>query len=521
MTQKENPPVRDVAPRQKSALILLFVTFFIDILGVGLVLTLSPYYVQQYPFFFGYRVEPGIAVGALAASYPLLQLIFSPFWGRLSDRVGRRPIILLSLFGNASAWVLFGLAHSLEMLFLARSLSGILSSASLPTVQAYIADSTPPEKRSVWIGIVVGMGFSFGFMLGPPIGGILGTSPWPSWMNAVAGILPHGQSIIASNHLAYPAFLAAIIAYTNFLVACRRLPESLSPEMREIAASHRPQARFDQLTQALSIPTLGSMLLILGISTFGQQALEQNVALYGNRQVSTTDTQTSWTLLTPAFVQGRAVYEIRYAPDTPPPPGELQSLQPMLSKVKLVPDPTLSGGTVKLDRHLVQEDTGIVLFVAALIVGLVQGGGLKKLLPRFGEVNLIIIGSTIGAVGFFAVPAVRTYLPLMLVGGIAFAGLSFIPTCLRGLISQDAAAHVQGSVLGVSESVRSLAMATGPLVGGVLYDRWAGLPFVLGGVCMLACGILGFRLKSLRPGSAPGGADLIDEATALAGPATG
>src|SRR6185437_16610063 len=101
MADPQNGVAADVTAQQKSALLLLFITFFIDILGVGLVLPLGPYYVQKYPFIFGHRVSPGLAVGALTACYPILQLICAPFWGKFSDRVGRRPIILMSLFGNA------------------------------------------------------------------------------------------------------------------------------------------------------------------------------------------------------------------------------------------------------------------------------------------------------------------------------------------------------------------------------------------------------------------------------------
>ncbi|MCA1596857.1 MAG: MFS transporter, partial [Chloroflexi bacterium] len=276
MSVNGNGQRADVSRAQKSALMLLFITFFIDILGFGLVLTLSPYYVQEFPTLFGHRIGAGIAVGLLTACYPILQLICAPYWGRLSDRVGRRPIILLSLLGNALAWLLFGLARSLEVLFLARMLSGVLSSASLPTVQAYIADCTPPEKRSVWIGIVVGMGFSFGFMLGPPIGGLLATNPWPAWINAHIAWLPGGAAVISGNHLSYPAYLAAGIAFLNFLAALGRLPESLASENRVTRGEQREGIPFQQLARAMREPAMGSLLLILGLSTFAMQTFEQN-----------------------------------------------------------------------------------------------------------------------------------------------------------------------------------------------------------------------------------------------------
>lgn len=506
MNQDTNGRTRDVNPQQKSALMLLFITFFIDILGFGLVLTLSPYYVQKFPTLFGIHVKPGLAVGALTAAYPILQLLFAPYWGRLSDRVGRRPIILLSLFGNAVAWLLFGLAQSLEVLFLARILAGIFSSASLPTVQAYIADSTPPEKRSVWIGIVVGMGFSFGFILGPPIGGYLGTI-----------------------NLSYPAFLAAAIAFCNFSVAFFKLPESLSPEMKDRAASHRPVAHIEQFIQTLSLPRLGSLLLVLGLSTFAMQNLEQNIILFGNKDVSTTSVRHSWSGVTPVYLARNAVYRIRYSPDTPP--SASLDLQPAISqndlgvgatvRPQLEVDPTLPSRTVRVDQHLVEWETGILLGIVAFIVGMIQGGGLRKMVPRFGETNLVLIGSAIAVIGFLLVPVAVWFLPLIGAASVVALGVSFISPCLRGLISQDSAAHTQGSVLGVSESVRGLAMASGPLLGGWLFDRGPSLPFILGAGCMLACVGLAFRLRGLpappASGPAPDG-DGEAEALAMAAP---
>jgi MFS transporter, DHA1 family, tetracycline resistance protein len=504
MSRSPNGRSDDVTPQQKSALLLLFITFFIDILGFGLVLTLSPYYVERYPHLFGLTVRPGLAVGALTACYPILQLIFAPLWGRLSDRIGRRPVILVSLLGNALAWVLFGVARSLEVLFLARILSGALSSASLPTVQAYIADSTPPSKRSVWIGIVVGMGFSFGFMLGPPIGGLLGTSPWPDWMNWIAAMLPHGQALISADHLSYPAFLAAAIAFTNFVVSYRRLPESLSPAMRARALESHSSLPLSKIARAMAEPRMGAMLLILGLSTFAMQNLEQNITLYGTTAVSRYTSMDSWSPLTPAFVSGHNVYAIRYSPDNPPPAAQIEAIQKALvtgpGQVRGVEsDASIKSGAIELKRRLIQEDTGLVLFGVAFIVGMIQGGVLRKLIPRLGEVTLILVGSLIGAVGFFLVPGARTFLPLIGAASVVAIGVSFISPCLRGLISQESEAHTQGSVMGLSESVRGLAMATGPLIGGWLFDRGAWMPFALGGLCLVGCLALAARLGVRLP----------------------
>ncbi|MCA1594990.1 MAG: MFS transporter [Chloroflexi bacterium] len=504
MSSKGNGDRPDVSSQQKSALLLLFITFFIDILGFGLVLTLSPYYVQEFPTLFGRRIGAGLAVGLLTACYPILQLICAPYWGRLSDRVGRRPIILLSLLGNAMAWLLFGLARSLEVLFLARMLSGVLSSASLPTVQAYIADCTPPAKRSVWIGIVVGMGFSFGFMLGPPVGGLLATSPWPARVNTVIGWLPGGQAIISGNHLSYPAYLAAGIAFLNFLAALWRLPESLSPELRVTKADQREGIPFRQLARAMREPVMGTLLLILGLSTFAMQTFEQNLTLFGSKDVTATVRETSWNQINPEFIAGHEIYSIRYAPQSAPPASALPAIRSALSSPAaensqaIGSDQSIQNGDVVMKRHLIERDTGEILGVVALIVGLIQGGGLRKLIPRVGEVRLVTLGCLITALGLFLMPEARSLWLLFGAASITAVGSSFINPCLRGLVSQETAATSQGSVLGISESVRGFAMAIGPLVGGWLFDLGGWIPFVLAGVCMLGGVALTMRLGSTR-----------------------
>src|SRR5437588_435112 len=126
---------------QRSPLIILFVTIFIDLLGFGLILPNIPVYIQHY------GGAPWVG-GVLLACFSITQFVFAPIWGRLSDRVGRRPLILLSLIGSSVSFFIFGWAPNLWVLFVARVAAGILSSASLPTAQAYIADVTPPEKRA-------------------------------------------------------------------------------------------------------------------------------------------------------------------------------------------------------------------------------------------------------------------------------------------------------------------------------------------------------------------------------------
>src|SRR5690242_12209701 len=132
---------------KRSALIILFITLFIDLLGFGLILPLIPAYITHY------GGKPWVG-GALMATFSLMQCIFSPIWGRVSDHHGRRPMILLSLIGSGISFIALGAAPNLIAVFAARVAAGILSSASLPAAQAYIADVTPPEKRARGMALI-------------------------------------------------------------------------------------------------------------------------------------------------------------------------------------------------------------------------------------------------------------------------------------------------------------------------------------------------------------------------------
>ena len=187
------------------ALGIVFLTVFLDLVGFGIVLPLLPFYATELgasPF----------EVGLIIASYSAMQFVFAPIWGALSDRFGRRPLLLVGLFGSAASYVVFGLASSLEVLLLSRVIAGIMG-ANIPVAQAYIADSTTLEGRARGMGLI-GAAFGLGFIFGPAIGG--GLSPW-------------GYGI--------PGFVAAGLSLAAAGAAWFWLPESLAPENRYGTAS--------------------------------------------------------------------------------------------------------------------------------------------------------------------------------------------------------------------------------------------------------------------------------------------
>ena len=157
-----------------SPLVIIFVTVFIDLLGFGIIIPLLPFYAES----FG---ASAFTIGLLGTSFSLMQFLFSPVWGRWSDQIGRKPIILLGLLGSCLSYVTLALASSLTLLFVARIIGGI-AGANIPTAQAYIADITTPENRARGMGLV-GAAFGLGFIFGPAIGGLLSrVSPeTPMW----------------------------------------------------------------------------------------------------------------------------------------------------------------------------------------------------------------------------------------------------------------------------------------------------------------------------------------------------
>src|SRR5687767_14373072 len=149
---------------KKTSLLIIFLIIFIDLLGFGIVIPLLPFYAREFS-------ASGMVIGATVAVYSLMQFIFSPIWGRVSDRVGRRPVLLISLTGSVLGYATFAVAHTLPMLIAARVIAGI-AGANIGTAQAYIADITSPENRARGMGLI-GAAFGLGFILGPPMGGLL------------------------------------------------------------------------------------------------------------------------------------------------------------------------------------------------------------------------------------------------------------------------------------------------------------------------------------------------------------
>jgi multidrug resistance protein len=234
-----------------SPLAVIFVTVFIDLLGFGIIIPLLPFYAQS----FG---ASAFEIGLLGTSFSLMQFLFSPIWGRWSDRVGRKPIILVGLLGSCLSYVTLALAASLPMLFIARIVGGI-AGANIPTAQAYIADVTTPENRAKGMGMV-GAAFGLGFIFGPALGG--------------------GLSRVSPET---PMWCAAALCGANLVAAWFLLPES-----RVVTATARTLGRMEAFRHAFKKPTLVILLAIYFIVIMAFSGFEATFALFSEARFGYT-----------------------------------------------------------------------------------------------------------------------------------------------------------------------------------------------------------------------------------------
>jgi MFS family permease len=398
--------------KKKSPLLVIFTTVAMDLVGFGMIVTLTSLYGKEL------GASP-LQLGLLGASYSIFQFFFAPIWGRLSDRHGRRPILLMSLAGSTLSYLTFGyatLARSFSLLILSRSLSGAFA-ANLSAAQAYIADTTPPERRTEKMGLI-GAAFGIGFIIGPAIGGI------------------------SANRLglAWPGFIASAICGLNLVLACFRLPESLSEKIQK-ANRRKPVHAYDplhikQLTKAFSHPFLGLLLAMYFIQVFAFSNIEQTFSL---------------------------LFEYKF---------------------------NLAAGSAG-------EKTGLVLAFVGITAGLIQGLGLRKIITWFGERKMLIIGLGLFSLAIASIPFGPSYNAYFLMMLPMAVGRSMIDPSMSGLISKSAAADVQGETFGLSQGLGSLARATGPFCGLLSFSAAYYLPFLIASGLAFIVFLLSFLLHKL------------------------
>lgn len=422
------------SPRHGS-LLVIFLTVFIDLLGFGMVLPLLPIYAEQ----FG-TDESGVMLALLMSSFSIMQFIFAPLWGRLSDRVGRRPVLMVGLVGSIIFYTLFGIAtvmKSLTLLFVARIGAGI-AGATISTAHAYIADSTSLKNRPKGMALI-GLAFGLGFTVGPLFGAL--AVPWeeinrehPSAAaTASSDEQPRQLQItradldklkIANRDIKlgpWPGYAAAMLSGVALLLAIFVLPESLHPGSESAA-----RQRFNRLAlrEAISVPSVGLLLLTTFIVVFSFSNLETTLSL-----------------------------------------------------------------VLKHRFNLTLRDVLLTFAFIGFVLALVQGGLVRPLAGRLPEVALASFGAILEIASFvWIILILRTpdVSKPVIYGVLALctSGFAFITPSLNSLLSRRSDPAKQGAILGLGQSISSLARIVGPGVGLPLLMKNVMLPYLLAAVLM-------------------------------------
>ena len=377
------------ADRSRAPLAILFSVVIVDLIGFGIVMPVLPFWAIDLG-------ADGWTYGLIQSSYALAQFLLAPVWGRVSDRFGRRPVLLFTIAGTSASLAWLGLAESLAGIFAARILAGGFA-ANVSVASAYITDVTDEEERTRWMGML-GASFGVGFLLGPAIGGLLA---------------PYGYAV--------PMLAAAGLAALNFVFALFLL--------REPPRHHPPERSLGRL-EVLREPAVRRICITYLFFSLAVTQLENMFPLY----------------MKDAFgFDARSV--------------------------------------------------AFLLVAMALLMGGIQGGGMRALAARFSEKPLVLTGSVLLATAFLFVPLAPTVALLLIPLAVSAVGRAIAQPSLMSLVSFEAGQDTRGAVMGTYQSMASLARIFGPAVAGFLYDLNLAWPFWLAGLLM---GIAVLQSRGLR-----------------------
>jgi MFS transporter, DHA1 family, tetracycline resistance protein len=401
----------------KSALATVFLVVVIDLLGFGIILPLLPFYAQEF-------AASAVMIGLLYSVYSFMQLIFSPIWGSWSDRIGRRPIMLLSTFGAVIAYIVFGLAESLGVLFFSRVIAGMMG-GNISTAQAYIADVTDSANRARGMGLI-GAAFGIGFVIGPATATAL-IHPTFHEMVANAGFTDFA-AWMGENRYALPGFFAAFLSFCSFLMVLFKLPETVDTSKPREKVFRRPSVftpKFWRLLADQKGKSARGFLIPLVIGffllSFGESSLYSAFPLFAEGQLNMT-----------------------------------------------------------------AEQVGIQFFYIGIIAVIVQGFLIKSLTNAFSEEKLFMVGNILMVIGLGLIPFSTSMLTLALFLGLMALGKSLNTPTITSLISKEASEDNVGAVMGASQGLSGLGRMIGPTWGGALFAVYFGLPFVATAIIVAA-----------------------------------
>jgi MFS family permease len=401
----------------RSPLLPIFLIVLVDVMGFTIVIPLLAIYAETF------GASPLVAT-LLVSCYAACSLISTPVIGKLSDRYGRRPLLLVSQAGTCAGFLMLGSSTSLWMVFVGRILDGI-TAGNLSIAQAYISDHTKPEDRATAFGII-GIAFGIGFMFGPWLGGQLGDYGLHVPFLAAAGL--SAQSIVCT--------------YT--LLPREAPPQHATPtDAPALPGGKRPGA-FDVATylEYFRRPGLRSLYLQFFLFTFAFSCFTSGFALFAERRFETDGHP--WT----------------------------------------------------------QKEVGYLFAYAGFLGIIIQGGLMRRLVKRFGEIKLTIAGFGSAVVAYVVLGFAYTLPVLIIAATISSFGNGVTRPALTSSITQAVGRHEQGVAIGISGSLSSLAMTMSPPSGGAMLNEsytlaWALIPATVMGLGLVASLISrGIRLHS-------------------------
>lgn len=420
---------------RRASLLVLFLTVFIDLLGFGIVLPLLPIYADQ-------MIDQKWLVGVLMASFSAMQFLFSPVWGRISDRIGRRPVIMIGLAGSVVFYALFGYAtwaKDMTLLFVSRIGAGI-AGATIATAQAYIADSTTMQGRTkgmALIGAAFGLGFTFG-----PLVGLLA--------------IPTGQGDPGP----LPGLFAAGLSLLALLLAAFKLPESRQPS----EASTRGHAWFQSaaLRSALGVPSVAMLLVASFVCVFSFGNFEATLSL---------------------LIRGTEHHAVQ--------PDDTDAVEVAEEAAESMAADTAAARSGPF--HFRYRDVCLTFAYIGLTLTIAQGMIVRRLAGRLSDATLGGSGALLEVAGFlylcYAIS--QASVPQLFIAlSVIVVGFSLMTPSINALISRRSDPEQQGGILGLLQSANSLARILGPFIGVNLFYRDVQWPFYLATALMAVGGIL-------------------------------
>jgi len=380
----------------KSPLVPIFLIVSVDVLGLTIILPLLPFYAEKF------GASPSV-VGLLVSTYAFCQLIAGPMLGRMSDHMGRRPLLLVSQMGTFIGFLILAYANALWLIFFSRVIDG-LTAGNLSLAQAYISDVTKPEDRAKSFALI-GIAFGMGFLIGPGISGYLSQFSYQ-----------------------YPIFAAAALSATSILATYFLLP------------STTPHAADGATPQKFTVLDWGNYARY-----FRQPGLAPLLWQFFAFTLAFSMFMTGF----PLFAERR--YQWQGHPFGP-------------------------------------KEVGYVYAYLGMLGVILQGGLIGRLVKAFGELTLVRAGFFLGMVGLAALGFTYSVPFLLLVAAVSSSGTGVIRPALTSLITQKADRSEQGVVLGLTQSLNSIAAIVAPAIGGLLIDHslLAGWALTAAGICGVA-----------------------------------